>query len=131
MKSSYKKKINPRKTNKLIYAVAAGVFVLLTAFILLLVLTGRPKNLQQRIEKSLSYLKNGSGIVSVQAMPEKPGALIVYNSSIANDYPRVARYAAMRLASDLENGEIWLAKDFAGQVVYRVYIRGHQVQAPE
>ncbi|MBU4269022.1 MAG: hypothetical protein KJ808_09290, partial [Acidobacteria bacterium] len=60
------KKINPERSNKMIYAVAAGLGVVLIVFFTLTIIGGRGGD-RKSLASTLAYLKNTEGLVEIQA----------------------------------------------------------------
>ena len=117
------KKINPERSNKMAYAVAAGLAVILIVFFTLAI-TSSGKGGGRSMAKTLSYLKNTEGLVEIQAMEPLKRAVIVYNSDSKNagNFEKVAHYAALRLAPHWPDCEVQLAKNKADQIVYEVRV---------
>ena len=119
------RRINPGRSNKLIYAVAGGVSLLLLLFLALVILGDRGGG-GRSMAGTLAYLKNTEGLLEVRALEPEKRALIIYSSDSKNagNFEKVAHYAAVRLARDWPDCEVWLAKNTADQVVFRVLVRG-------
>lgn len=119
------KKINPEKSNKMIYAVAAGLGVVLIVFFTLVITSGG-KGGSRSMAKTLSYLKNTEGLIEIQAMEPLKRAVIVYNSDSKNagNFEKIAYYAALRLSRQWPDCEVQLAKNKAEQIVYKVRVKG-------
>jgi hypothetical protein len=122
------RRINPGRSNKLIYAVAGGVSLLLL-FFLALVILGDRRGGGRSMAGTLSYLKNTEGLLAVQPLEKEKRVLLVYNSDSKNagNFEKVAHYAAVRLARDWPDCEVWLARNKADQVVFRVLVRSGAV----
>jgi hypothetical protein len=122
------RKINPQRSNKLIYAVGAGLLVVLLVFFTLAILGGRGGR-GDSMAKTLNYLKNTEGLIAVKAMDADKKALIVFNSDSKNagNFEKVAHYAALRLARDWPDCEVHLAQNKAEQVVFQVRVRGGEI----
>jgi len=118
------KKINPERSNKMAYAVAAGLAVILIVFFTLAI-TSSGKGGGRSMAKTLSYLKNTEGLIEIQAMEPLQRAVIVYNSDSKNagNFEKVAHYAALRLAPHWPDCEVQLAKNKAKQIVYVVRVK--------
>jgi hypothetical protein len=125
------KKVNPGKSNKMLWAVVAGVSLLFVAFALLLFFRRQPADARGRIEAAISYLKRTEGVraVDIQASPWR--VLVVYHSSSRSDFERIAHYAALRLAPKVDRCTLLLAKNNADQVVFRIEIEGGAVRSEE
>ncbi|MCU0237574.1 MAG: hypothetical protein MUC72_10890 [Acidobacteria bacterium] len=122
------RRVNPGRSNKLIFAVAGGLLVVLLVFFTLVIIGGRGSR-GGSMARALDYLKNTEGLIAVKTMDDARQALIVFNSDSKNagNFEKVAHYAAVRLARDWPDCEVLLARNRAEQVVYRVRVRGGAV----
>ncbi|MBU4404736.1 MAG: hypothetical protein KKG79_03880 [Acidobacteria bacterium] len=118
------KKINPERSNKMIYAVAAGLGVVLIVFFTLTIIGGRGGD-RKSLASTLAYLKNTEGLVEIQANDAEKQALIVFNSDSKNagNFEKIAYYAALRLSRHWPDCEVLLAKNVARQIVYSIRVR--------
>ncbi|MBU4306834.1 MAG: hypothetical protein L6428_02705 [Candidatus Aminicenantes bacterium] len=118
------KKINPERSNKMIYAVAAGLGVVLIVFFTLTIIGGRGGD-RKSLASTLAYLKNTEGLVEIQAVDAEKKALIVFNSDSKNagNFEKIAYYAALRLSRHWPDCEVLLAKNVARQIVYSIRVR--------
>jgi hypothetical protein len=116
------RKINPQKSNKMLYAVAAGLGIVLTIFFTLTITSGRDTKLPA---DTLAYLKNTEGLTEVRVMEAEKKALIVYNSDSKNagNFEKIAYYAAVRLSRHWPDCQVLLAKNQAAQIVYAVRVK--------
>lgn len=120
------KKVNPEKSNKMIYAVAAGLAVILAAFLLSIFFTGNGAgDKKQALQKTLAYLKNTEGLVEIKTIETENRAVIVFNSDSKNakNFEKIAHYAAMRLSYKLPDCQVQLAKNLATQIVYSIQVK--------
>ena len=126
------RKINPQKSNKMIYAVAGGLALLLLVFFALVILSGG-RGGARSMAKTLSYLKNTEGLLELKALESEKRVIIVYGSDSKNagNFEKIAYYAALRLAPHWPDCEVLLARNRAEQVVYRVRVRFNEVIATE
>jgi hypothetical protein len=124
LKMTVNKKINPRKSNKMIYAVAAGLAVVLTVFFALTL--GRGGGLPA---DALAYLKKTEGLIDLRISDGEKTALIIYNSDSRNaaNFEKIAYYAAVRLSKSWPDCRVLLAKNAAAQVVFEVLVKGGAV----
>lgn len=118
------KKINPEKSNKMIYAVAAGLGVILIVFFTLTIIGGGSGD-RKSLASTLAYLKNTEGLVEIKTMDAEKRALIVFNSDSKNagNFEKIAYYAALRLSRQWPDCEVQLAKNTAAQIVYRITVK--------
>ena len=115
------KKINPEKSNKMIYAVAAVLAIIFIAFFMLIFFSGGGSgDKKQTLQKTLAYLKNTDGLVEIKIIESENRAVIVFNSDSKNakNFEKIAHYAAMRLSYKLPDCQVQLAKNLATQIVY-------------
>ena len=126
------RKINPQKSNKMIYAVAGGLALLLLVFFALVILSGG-RGGARSMAKTLSYLKNTEGLLELKALESEKRVVIVYSSDSKNagNFEKIAYYAALRLAPHWPDCEVLLARNRVEQVVYRVRVRFNEVIAAE
>jgi hypothetical protein len=69
------KKINPEKSNKMIYAVAAGLGIILIVFFTLTIIGGRGGD-KKSMASTLAYLKNTEGLAEIKTLDAEKKALI-------------------------------------------------------
>ena len=119
------KKINPGKSNKMIFAVAGGLAVVVLAFFSLVILSGDRGGAGHSPAKTLKYLKNTEGLVEIKTMDADRRVVIVFNSDSKNagNFETIAYYAALRLSKHWPDCEVQLARNRAAQVVYVVRVR--------
>ncbi|HSQ34604.1 MAG TPA: hypothetical protein VLQ89_01315 [Candidatus Binatia bacterium] len=120
------KKINPEKSNKLIYAVAAGLAIVLAVFFALALGSGGRDQLPA---DTLAYLKKTEGLIEVRIHDAEKTALIIFNSDSKNadNFERIAYYAAVRLSKHWPDCRVLLAKNLATDIVYEVEIKNGAV----
>jgi hypothetical protein len=119
------RKINQGKSNKMIYAVAAGLGIVLIVFFALTITGGGSGDSKQAMQKTLAYLKNTEGLVEIKTIENENRAVIVFNSDSQNakNFETIAHYAALRLAYKRHNCLVQLAKNQAARIVYSVRIK--------
>ena len=120
------RKVNPEKSNKMIYAVAAGLAVIILVFLLSIIFTDSGAgDKKQALKKTLAYLKNTEGLVEIKTIEAENRAVIVFNSDSKNakNFEKIAHFAAMRLANNLPDCQVQLAKNSAAQVVYEIRVK--------
>jgi hypothetical protein len=120
------KKVNPERSNKMLYAVAAGLGIVLLAFFILNSLNNNAGKLPA---DSLAYLKGTEGLVETRIRDGEKKALIIYNSDSKNagNFEKIAYYAAVRLARLWPDCTVQLARNSAAQVVYEVRVKNGAV----
>jgi len=126
LKIKVNKKVNPQKTNKMIYAVAAGLAVVLAVFFALTIGSG---GAGKRPDDALAYLKGTEGLIDVRVVAAEKKALIVYNSDSKNagNFEKIAYYAAVRLSRTWPDCRVLLAKNLETQIVYAVQVKNGAV----
>lgn len=119
------RKINPEKSNKMIYAVAAGLAVIILVFLLSIVFTSSSGDKKQALQKTLAYLKNTEGLVEIKTIETENRVVIVFNSDSKNakNFEKIAHYAAIRLSYKLPDCQVQLAKNLATQIVYSIQVK--------
>lgn len=119
------RKINPEKSNKMIYAVAAGLAVIILVFLLSIVFTSSSGDKKQALQKTLAYLKNTEGLVEIKTIETENRVVIVFNndSKNAKNFEKIAHYAAIRLSYKLPDCQVQLAKNLATQIVYSIQVK--------
>jgi hypothetical protein len=125
------RRINPQKSNKLIFAVAGGLAIVLLIFFTLVIISGSRGGDRESMAKTLAYLKNTEGLVAIKALDAEKRAIIVFNSDSKNarNFEKIAYYAALRLARHWPDCEVQLAKIQSAQVVYAVRVRNGTIAA--
>ena len=125
------RKINPGKSNKLILAVAAGLAVVLLVFFALVIISGSRGGDHQAMAKTLAYLKNTEGLVTIRTLDAERRAIIVFNSDSKNagNFEKIAYYAALRLSRHWPDCEVQLARNSAERIVYGVRFRAGRLVA--
>lgn len=123
------RRINPERSNKMIYAVVAGVLLLLALFVMVILRGDRGGG--GTMAATLAYLKNTEGLREVQTLETEKRALIIYISDSKNaaNFETVAHYAAVRLARHWPDCEVLLARNTADQVVFQVRVRNGVIAA--
>lgn len=109
----------------MIYAVAAGLAVIILVFLLSIVFTSSSGDKKQALQKTLAYLKNTEGLVEIKTIETENRAVIVFNSDSKNakNFEKIAHYAAMRLSYKLPDCQVQLAKNLATQIVYSIQVK--------
>jgi len=126
------KKINPEKSNRLIWAVAGGLSLLAALAAALILFSGRPpRDKVELMRRELSYLKNTTGIIEIRFLPEQDTVAIVYDRNSRHDFETIARFAGLRLANRLKKVVVELHRDRFGKPVYRVRLRDGAIAGDE
>jgi hypothetical protein len=122
------KKINPERSNKMLYAVMAGLGVILIIFFTLAI-TSSPGKDKKSLDSILAYLQKTEGLIEIKTMAAEKRAVIVFNSDSKNaaNFEKVTHYAAVRLSRDWPDCRVLLAKNKAEQIVYEVQVKNGAV----
>lgn len=122
------KRINPGKSNRMIWAVAAGLAVVFAAFFILTGLQRKqPTDQKTLMLDTLAYLEKVPGIISILPDPEAARVTLVYDGNFEGDFPRIARFAALRLSYKMDEVELTLARNRIEHPVYRIRLKGRVV----
>ena len=107
LKKQLRKKINPEKSNKMIYAVAAGLIILFAAIFFLSTGGETPENKKAVMESILAYLKKTEGISNLVLDTETNKVKLYYvqDSREAKkiDYKRITKFAGIKLSNKLKD----------------------------
>ena len=131
IKRSLKKKINPGKSNKLIYAVVAGLAVVFVVFIILM-LSGDPstENKQDLISGTLSYISKVDGVVDLKIFPAENKVIIIHDGlKKKTDFEKIAKFAGIRLSNKIEDEEVTLlvAKKSETNIKYSIILKNRDI----
>ncbi len=121
------RRVNPEKSNKMIWAVGAGLVLLFAGLVFLLTWQPRPAGRRQLVEQTLAYLRGAEGFVAVQAEEDGRRVTLVYDGTFGRDFAPIARAAALRLASRLDDFELLLARNRAEQVEREFRVAGGRI----
>lgn len=123
IRKTLKKTVNTEKSNKMIYAIAAGIAILLLIFIIDSLGDPEPKSKPELFKEKLEGLKTRKGAVHVKIDADKNTLRIVYDSGMGDKFtPKVFR-AVKALSLELKSLEISviLAEDTQNNIV-RSYV---------
>jgi hypothetical protein len=130
LRTKLKKKVNPLKSNKMIYAVAGGLALLAIAFLLVTISKDKVTDKPQLMENTLKYLRTSEGVMELKLMPVENKVIIVYDPRTKNkDFAKVVRYAGIKLSNKLPDQEltILLGADKAENIVYTVVFKNGDI----
>lgn len=112
LKKQLRKKVNPEKSNKMIYAVAAGLFILFAAIFFLSTGDKSPESKSGVMETTLAYLKKTEGISNLIFEPDENRVKLYYiqdsQETKKTDYKRITLFAGMKLSNKLRDKNIRL-----------------------
>jgi len=99
-KKKLRKKINPEKSNKMIYAVAAGLALLIVIFLIFTISKEKVVDKNELMTKTLDYVKKQGGIKELKLFPDESKVIIVYDPFVQKkNFRTIARYAGVRLSN--------------------------------
>lgn len=99
-KKKLRKKINPEKSNKMIYAVAAGLALLIVIFLIFLISGESVVDKNELMTNSLEYVNKIGGVKELKLFPEESKVIIIYDPFVKKkDFAKIARYAGLRLSN--------------------------------
>lgn len=99
-KKKLRKKINPEKSNKMIYAVAAGLALLIVIFLIFTISGEKVVDKKDLMTKTLEYVKKQGGIKELKLLPDESKVIIVYDPFVKKkNFQTIARYAGVRLSN--------------------------------
>jgi hypothetical protein len=105
-RKSLRKKINPEKSNKMIYAVAGGLAILVIIFLSLTFISDSEQDKTKLMERTLSYLKTTKGILELKLIPEENRVILAIDQYIEDkDFKKIARYAGIKLTNRIDDQE--------------------------
>lgn len=109
-KKKLRKNIYPEKSNKMIYAVLAGLLILFAAIFFLSTRDTLPENRKDAMESTLAYLKKTEGISNLVFEAAENRVKIYYiqdsKESKKTDYKRITLFAGMKLSNKLRDKNI-------------------------
>ncbi|HDP94830.1 MAG TPA: hypothetical protein ENN40_05655 [Candidatus Aminicenantes bacterium] len=106
-KKQLRQRINPEKSNKMIYAVGGGLFVVMSMVLLLMLRSGEmPENPAEIMKSSLGYVEKTDGVLDVQTDAEAARVVIVYEPAERVNIVQVAQYAGVRVSHRLPDREV-------------------------
>jgi len=130
-KKNLRKKINPEKSNKMIYAVAVGLGIIFVVFIVFM-LSGdhTPQDKETLIKHTLKYLEKTTGVSDVKINAPENTVTVIYEETEKMDHARVAQYAGLKLSNKLkdETVKVVLAKGNEESVEYTYLIKNGDVE---
>jgi hypothetical protein len=129
LKTSYRKKINPEKSNKMIWAVVIGLLVV--AIVISFSLFSPKATPHDAVLGAIDYLEHTRGILKLDVSADGARITITYDSLEQNDYGTMAHYAAVRASAKIAEAELMMAENKPEHVVYRVNIHGGLITAEE
>jgi len=109
-KKKFKKKVNPEQSNKMIYAVVAGLAILIIVFLFFTIRSDTVVDKNELMSKSLKYLKKTDGIKELKIFPEENRVIIIHDritkQNKNQDFPKIALYAGIKCSHKLGEEEL-------------------------
>ncbi|MCP4216045.1 MAG: hypothetical protein GY765_15445 [bacterium] len=110
-KKKLMKRVNPEKSNKMIFAVGGGFLLLIVVFMFFVFSGDSVTDKKELFQDTLEYLEGSEGITEVKRLPDENKVIIIKERrlkghEIKKDFEKIARYAALKLSYKLENEEI-------------------------
>ena len=126
-------KINPEKSNKMIYAVGVGLVIIFTVFFILISRGTHPKNKRELVSGVLGYLTKTQGIIDLVILPEKNNVQIRYDGLDRKDFFKITTYAGIKLSLKLkgERIKVELFRDNEKQPVYTIFLKNGTILKEE
>lgn len=132
-KKKFKKKINPGQSNKMIYAVVAGLVLLVVVYLFFTIKGDTVVNKKELMEDTLAYLKGAGGIRDVKVFPDENKVIVVHETITKQneykDFPKMARYGGVKLSHQLGEEEVTvvLCETTEKNPVYSVVLKDGRV----
>jgi hypothetical protein len=129
-KNKLRKKINPEKSNKMIWAVSGGLLILLIVLLLFTLGGSHSSDTLSVMKNTLSYIRKTEGIKDLVFLPDISTVKILFdpdpNSRNRIDYEKLAVFAGIKLSHKLKGNEITilLVRTKSGETVLSVRFRG-------
>ncbi len=103
-------RINPEKSNKMIWAVSFGLLLIFGALIIFITNNDLITDKKEVMKKTLGYLKKTKTITSVEFLHETNQVKIFYapenNSKNIIDYKKMIIFAGIKLSNELKDEKI-------------------------
>ncbi len=129
-KKKFRKKINPEKSNKMIYAVVAGLALLVIIFLAFTISKDTVTDKPEVMNSTLKYLKTTPGVLQLKPLPEENKVIIVYDHHTEDrDFRKIAWYAGIKLSHKLGDQEltVLLCEDKEENSVYSIVLKDGRV----
>ncbi|MCK5003508.1 MAG: hypothetical protein KAS21_00370 [Candidatus Aminicenantes bacterium] len=109
-KKRLNRRINPEKSNKMIWAVSSGLLILFVTLFITSIGTDSISDKTELYKNTLSYINKIEGITDVESIPEINSVKIFYdpdpNSRSMIDYKKMAVFAGVKLSNKLKGEKI-------------------------
>lgn len=109
-KKRFNTRINPERSNKMIWAVSIGLLVLFAMLFFTSTGSDSVSDRSKLFKSTLNYLKKIEGITDIKTFPDKSSVNIFYepdpNSRARIDYRKMAIFAGIKLSNKLKSERI-------------------------
>ncbi len=132
-KKKFKKKVNPEQSNKMIYAVVAGLGILIIVFLFFIIRGDTVVDKNELMTKSLKYLKRTNGIKELKILPKENKVIIIHDriteQNKNQDFPKIALYAGIKCSNKLGEQEltVLLCESKEENKVYSVVLKDGRI----
>ncbi len=132
-KKKFKKKVNPEQSNKMIYAVVAGLGILIIVFLFFIIRGDTVVDKNELMTKSLKYLKRTNGIKELKILPKENKIIIIHDriteQNKNQDFPKIALYAGIKCSNKLGEQEltVLLCESKEENKVYSVVLKDGRI----
>lgn len=105
----WKKKVNPESSNKMIYAVGAGLILLVIVFLTYTIMDEQVSDKKEVMNQTLGYLKHNNSFKDLKILPDQNRVVFVYDDFTRkereDDLTLAARYAGIKLSNQIKDVE--------------------------
>ncbi len=109
-KKKLNRKINPEKSNKMIWAVSTGLLIIFGIFFIWITGSDSVESKEELFENTLSYIKRMEGITGIEPDHKSNSVKIYYepdpNSRSRIDYKKLSVFAGVKLSNKLKGEKI-------------------------
>ncbi|MCP4157084.1 MAG: hypothetical protein GY757_55740 [bacterium] len=106
-KKKIMKQVRRNKSNKMIYAVAGGLLILISIFLAVTISQDTKIDKKELMTDTLDYLNTTEGILATKLLHEETKAIIIYDPLTKDqDFKLIARYAGMKLSNKIGEEEL-------------------------
>jgi len=106
-KKNLHQRINPEKSNKMIYAVGGGLAVVMLLVLWVMLSSGDlPDNPGEVMKSTLRYVEKTEGVIDLTADADTSTITIIYEPADKVNMVQVAQYAGVRVSHRIKDREI-------------------------
>lgn len=99
-KKKLRKRINPEKSNKMIYAVAGGLALLIAIFLFFTFSGEKIVDKKDLMTKTLEYVKKIGGVKELKLFPDESRVIIVYDPFVEKkNFQAITKAAGQKLSN--------------------------------